>query len=298
MNDFWISRYKLHSASALNAKSARSVFRGALIRKGSGFGCLHPWPELGDPTLEECLVDWSLPLSKQVLGCVAADGEAREKGVSLFKGLSVPKSHATLPIANHQAIEQAIRNGFSTVKIKAKGELGDQKKLIADFPNLKWRIDFNGTADLKKITNEVRGIEAQIDFIEDPIPYDLEKWNCFEEETGIALANDREVEAYADCGIHIIKPALNEVDPLMLRSGRKVVTSYMDHPVGQCFSAYEAARAGVSELCGLQTHGLFEKNAFTEALGALGAVGPEFQVPDGSGLGFDDLLEALDWEKI
>ncbi|MDB4541319.1 hypothetical protein N9192_00315 [Akkermansiaceae bacterium] len=295
MSDLWISRYELRSASALNAKSARSVFQGVLIRKGSGFGCLHPWPELGDPTLEECLADWTLPLSRRALACVAADGVAREKGVSLFKGLRVPKSHATLPIANHQVIEQAIQNGFSILKIKAKGELGDQKKLIGDFPNLKWRIDFNGTADLKKITNEVRGLEAQIDFIEDPVPYDLGRWNRFEKETGIALANDREVEANANCGVHVIKPALNEIDLLMMRSGRKVVTSYMDHPIGQCFAAYEAARLGATELCGLQTHGLFERGAFTEALGA---VGPEFQIPDGAGLGFGDLLEALDWEKF
>lgn len=295
MSDFWISRYELRSANALNAKSARSVFRGALIRKGSGFGCLHPWPELGDPTLEECLADWSLPLSRRTLACVTADGVAREKGVSLFKGRSVPKSHATLPMANHQTVEHAIRNGFSTVKIKAKGELGKARSCMEAFSGLKWRIDFNGTADLEKIKNEMKGVEAQIDFIEDPVPYDLEVWNRFEKEAGVALANDREVEAHAGCGIHVIKPALNVIDPLMKRSGRKIVTSYMDHPLGQCFSAYEAARMGLSEICGLQTHGLFEKNAFIEALGS---VGPEFQVPDGTGLGFDDLLDEQDWEKF
>ena len=225
MNDLWISRYELRSASALNAKSARSVFRGALIRKGSGFGCLHPWPELGDAALEDCLADWRLPLSRRALACAEADGAAREKGVSLFEGLSVPRSHATLPEVSPTIVEQAVTQGFSTVKIKAKGQFGEARSLIKQFSDLKWRIDFNGTADLEKIRNEVKGVEAPIDFIEDPVPYDLERWNRFEEECGVALANDREVEAYANCGIHIIKPALNEIDTVMSWLGRKVVTS-------------------------------------------------------------------------
>ena len=35
--------------------SERTEFEGALIRIGDGFGCLHPWPELGDPGLEDLL---------------------------------------------------------------------------------------------------------------------------------------------------------------------------------------------------------------------------------------------------
>ena len=47
--------------------------------------------------------------------------------------------------------------------------------------------------------------------------------------------------------------------------------------------------------CGLQTHGLFEMDAFTARLGP---VKPGFKPPGGSGLGFDDLLEDLPWKKI
>jgi len=45
----------------------------------------------------------------------------------------------------------------------------------------------------------------------------------------------------------------------------------------------------------LQTHHLFEKDAFTESLGAWK---PDFTVPEGTGLGFDDALAALTWEKL
>ena len=294
VSEIWVSRYELRAVGALNARSSRTTFRGALIRKGSGFGCLHPWPELGDPSLEECLKDWTLPNSRQALACALADGKAREKGVSLFEGLTVPRSHATLPSVSGEAVEQAIAAGFSTVKIKMKGELGQALELMNAFPNLRWRVDFNGTANLTKLAREVHGVKNLLDFIEDPVPFDSEIWRRFENETGVLLANDRAAEDF-DHGIQIIKPAVNEIDPLMQRAGRKIVTSYMDHPLGQCFASYESARVGMSETCGLQTHGLFESNPFTEVLGA---PGPEFSLPGGTGLGFDELLQGLTWEKL
>ena len=81
---------------------------------------------------------------------------------------------------------------------------------------------------------------------------------------------------------------------------RVVVTSYMEHPVGQAFAAWEAARLGLQfpglvGLCGLQTHHLFEPDEFSEMLGPWS---PSFQVPAGYGLGFDDLLEALPWTRL
>jgi O-succinylbenzoate synthase len=81
---------------------------------------------------------------------------------------------------------------------------------------------------------------------------------------------------------------------------RVVVTSYMDHPLGQAFAAWEAGRLalqfpGLVGVCGLQTHHLFEPDAFTEALGPWA---PSFQAPPGKGLGFDDLLGKLPWKRL
>ena len=102
----------------------------------------------------------------------------------------------------------------------------------------------------------------------------------------------------------VIKPAIDE--PFLLAEAalhhrqRVVLTSYMDHPVGQTFAAWEAARLGLQfpglpGVCGLQTHHLFEPDEFTEMLGPWS---PAFQVPAGYGLGFDDLLEALPWTRL
>ena len=52
-----ISRYRLKARGLLNTISRRREFEGALIRIDGGFGCIHPWPELGDPPLEKCLSD-------------------------------------------------------------------------------------------------------------------------------------------------------------------------------------------------------------------------------------------------
>jgi O-succinylbenzoate synthase len=79
-----------------------------------------------------------------------------------------------------------------------------------------------------------------------------------------------------------------------------VLTSYMDHPLGQAFAAWEAARLalqfpGLVGICGLQTHHLFEPDGFVELLGPWS---PQFQAPPGTGLGFDDLLAALPWTPL
>jgi O-succinylbenzoate synthase len=102
----------------------------------------------------------------------------------------------------------------------------------------------------------------------------------------------------------VIKPAIDE--PFLLAEAavknlqQVVLTGYMDHPLGQTFAAWEAARLelqfpGLVVSCGLQTHHLFETNAFTEMLGPWS---PVFQAPEGNGLGFDDLLDALPWTRL
>ena len=296
MSDIWYAPYQLHSVATLNARSQRRSFSGALIRQGSGFGCVHPWPELGDPPLQDCLVDPESVLMKRALLCATADGLAREKGVSLFQNQCVPESHATLPAASHDSVERALHAGFKVVKVKAKQSLGELKSLIRDFPQLRWRVDFNCSADGGSLQEDLRGLETFVDFIEDPFPFDSLRWAAFEKVTGVSLANDWSVEKGMSCGVHIIKPAVNDPKPIMRRSGRKIFTSYMDHPLGQTFAAWQAASfEEANGTHGLQTHHLFEPNPFTEILGPHR---PGFQNPPGTGLGFDSLLESLDWIRL
>ncbi len=302
MRDFWVHRYQLTSATVLNAASTRREFPGALIRVDGGFGCLHPWPELGDPSLDDCLAHLAAgrgtPLVDRALACVQIDAEARATGHSLFKKVTVPLSHATLPQLERGLLEKATAAGFTTVKLKSP-DLASLRSHLAAHPALRFRIDFNSTADPRALTEAfsqwTAEEKARLDFLEDPVPFQKESWQELRATLGIPLANDRESASDSTSEFLVLKPALDDFRAFAARPARKIITSYMDHPLGQSFAAYEAGRSAIEEICGLQTHGLFEKDAFIERLGP---VAPRFTVPQGSGLGFDDLLEALPWKRL
>jgi len=79
-----------------------------------------------------------------------------------------------------------------------------------------------------------------------------------------------------------------------------VVTSYMDHALGQMYAAYECARLRQFDpradmFHGLATHTLFERDPFFEQLSLSGG---RLSAVEGTGLGFDDLLEGLPWKEL
>ena len=312
-----IARYRLKTPGFLNSISNRREFEGALIQIEGGYGCIHPWPELGDPTLEKCLADLAgarrWPIVRRAIRCAEYDRTAREFENSLFEEMEVPQSHATLAKADAAEIARAVEAGFTIIKLKAGRDLTTEAKFLQDmsleYPMLKWRLDFNESQEPEQVTTFLLELTAQaraaIDFVEDPCPYSDTAWKELRHATGVKLAVDREASPLsATAQVMVIKPAVDE--PFLLgeaavsHSQRVVITSYMDHPVGQAFAAWEAARLelqfpGLVGLCGLQTHHLFESDAFTEALGPWG---PDFQIPEGHGLGFGDLLEAQPWTRL
>ena len=312
-----ISRYRLKARGLMNSISNRREFDGALIQIDGGFGCIHPWPELGDPTLEKCLADLAgarrWPIVRGAIRCTEYDRVARDFDYSLFEEMEVPKSHATLALANANEVGLAVEAGFTTVKLKAGRDLAKEKKfltsMVVEYPSLKWRLDFNESLTHEQATDFLLdlddAIRLAIDFVEDPCPYSDSSWSELRGKTRLKLAVDREAAPLtAAAQIMVIKPAVDE--PFLLgeaavaQNQRVVMTSYMDHPVGQAFAAWEAARLelqfpGLVGLCGLQTHHLFEADEFTEALGDWS---PEFKVPEGTGLGFNDLLDSLPWTKL
>jgi O-succinylbenzoate synthase len=312
-----ISRYRLKARGLLNSISRRRDFEGALIQIDGGFGCLHPWPELGDPSLEKCLADLAgdrrWPIVRRAVRCAEYDRVAREFDHSLFEDMEVPESHATLTRQNRESVALVVDAGFTTVKLKAGRDPAAEstflEAMVAEFPTVKWRLDFNESLESGETAEFLLGLSenarAAIDFVEDPCPYSESAWIDLHRKTGVKLAIDREAAPpHSAAQVMVIKPAVDE--PFLLGEAairnrqQVVVTSYMDHPVGQTFAAWEAARLGLQfpglvGLCGLQTQALFEADAFSEILGA---AAPAFQVPEGNGLGFDDLLEALPWKRL
>lgn len=313
----YVSHYRLRARGFLNSVSARREFDGVLIRAGEGFGCIHPWPELGDPTLEKCLDDlrgarrW--PIVRRALRCAEYDEAAREHSESLFEDMEVPISHATLTSLESNEVAAAVDMGFTTAKAKCGrnlvGEVAALKALHREHPTLRWRLDFNETGDAESIGKFLYAcgdsLRGMIDFIEDPLPFSETAWPELHRKTRVPLAVDREAGPHRmGAQVVIIKPAIDEpfllAEVAVMRGQRIVLTSYMDHPLGQTFAAWEAARLGLlipgtTGICGLQTHHLFQPNPFIELLGPWK---PEFKIPGGTGLGFDDLLDELPWAKL
>lgn len=314
----WYSPYRLKSRRHLNARSTRREFEGVLLKDSEGgHACIHPWPELGDPSLQKCLEDLAgprrWPLVRRALRCMEMDGAARSVEDPLFEELEVPASHATLVTANATEVTRAVEAGFTVVKLKG----GDSIEKEGDFltamskahPSLRWRIDFNETGDATSIAAWLKALPAEvrsrIEFLEDPCEYSESKWRGLYRDTRVALAVDREAAPQSNAAqVMVVKPSLDE--PWLLAEAaqgngqRVVVTSYMDHPLGQAFAAWEAGRLalqfpGLVGVCGLQTHHLFEPDAFTEALGPWT---PSFTAAPGTGLGFDDLLAKLPWKRL
>jgi len=313
--------YALRSRGGLNAVSTRREFRGALVRADGGVGCLHPWPEFGDPPVEEQL--WVLAIGgtskviERALRMAAVDGEARRRGVSLFEGLEIPRCHYSWD--HHQPMEaqvaRVLGEGWRAIKTKGWRETREVAEwverfchAVADSP-VKVRIDFNSCltreafADWWRLLSpEARG---RIDFVEDPFPYDPSAWDETRRELSVRLALDKQLRgASQGFDVAVLKPGRREWRELtdeLPPEVQIVMTSAMDHAVGQSFAAWEAATAQRDlgarlDLCGLATEHLFEEDAFFARLHSRGG----FLEVDrsGTGLGFDEIIAKLPWRRI
>jgi len=304
----YFHRYVLRSESSLNSQSSRVEHEGALINVDGGYGCLHSWPELGDPPLDVLLDDLhseNTRIVQRSMLCAMLDREARMDGCSLFEGMEIPRSHATVSSADSKWIEKAVELGFDYIKLKGGRDLEKERFFLLEmhqaYPELRWRLDFNHRCSYEQsrlwyesLSDSLRHV---IDFIEDAF---------FQDETPDDhwIAVDREIERWNEpLETAIIKPAVNAASVFLSRDAfakHYVYTSYMDHPFGQVFAAYEAARAKEAlgerlSVCGLVTHHLWEKDEFTEALGEWS---PKLISPEGNGLGFGKLLESLPWKRL
>lgn len=314
----WIHRYALHPRWQPNARSARKPRAGALLRVGKGYADLHPWPELGDAPLEahlDSIRDGApSPLAARSLRCAEVDGEAREAGYSMFGELAIPPSHFPLgPIDRVIDLPILRAAGYDRLKLKLGADprddstrlLGRAQDLLAlDF---RLRLDFNSAYGLAEI-DEFLGaltpaIVSRIEFLEDPTPADSGLWKRLRARWEIPIAADREKPAGDSWDVAVIKPAWEDDSVIEAAIAAKkpiVVTSAMDHPLGQMWAAWYAATLWRDHPqavlpCGLLSHDIYETNGFSEVLRVEGS---RLLSVGGTGLGFDEQLENLDWSAL
>lgn len=312
--------YSLKAKNALNAKSSSYEYHGVLLKIGEGHACLHPWQQLGDPPLnilfKQLQQGQKNPLITQAFNCAAADAAGRKQGKSLFQDLLIPESHATIT-GGMAEIESALANGFSTVKLKTGKNPAREITLLTEinrhFPNLPLRLDFNNALTSSELLHFLDSLNSstrqQIEFLEDPYKNKVEEKNAAQPQPHdfyqIPLAIDQEVETYTSSFAYAVaKPAKNNTSRILkncqIHHRKCVITSYMDHPIGQAYAAYNAGLAWrkspeILSLCGLMTHDLFLQTPFSECLGNGRS---KWSYNCGTGLGFNDLLETIPWKSL
>jgi len=262
----WIHRYTLTPRRPLSALAGAAPRHGALLRTETGFADVHPWPELGDAPLDEQLAllarGETTPLTRRSLWF------ASQWRADLFDGLTIPRSHR--PGSDPP-------DEFDTAKVKMPGgTLPDRVRL---------RVDFNADADaFARLASTLP--RERVDFVEDPAPYDAATWRRLRAETGLRLALDRIVATDA-VDVLVVKPAVQDVPNVAIPI---IITSYMDHPIGQLHAAYVAALHASDATCGLVTHVLYEPDPFIERM----RIEDTRLVPPD----FTDLLERLPWKRL
>jgi O-succinylbenzoate synthase len=309
-------------------RAARGPRCGALIKVefdqgNTGYADLHPWEEFGHPPLETHLTSLTSErpthLASLALRHARTDAAARRAGLSLFEGLPEVHSHALFTdrtTAPRATFEQCAGEGYTAVKLKiGRGPESEAKALnrLADL-RLRWRLDANasfrtgGETTSAFIEALVPDIHQNIEFLEDPFPYNASAWSAFTERENVPLAIDWELPSspppWPGAQILVIKPSSQDAFPLALAAAHAgmelVVTHSMDHPLGQSVALWTAMRLRQrhGELLrdgGLQAVGIYAPNKFSEQIQTCG---PQTIPPPGTGFGFDGLLARLPWTLL
>lgn len=316
------SEYELTGVVPIEGKNVHLTRKGALLRLDfksdyCGYADCHPWTELGDAPLQDQLrllkQGKITPLLSRSIAFASEDACARNKKVSLFEGLTVPDSHFFISNilqwdSNH--IEDALKEGFCYFKIKLGRNLAQELpkliELLQISQKFKVRLDFNlklTESEYQAFCEKIAPWKGRIDFFEDPFIFEKDAWERFQ-NNGYNLACDLNSEqALANpqsASVVVLKPAVQDDSPFLnnLRPSQKlVITSYLDHPIGQLAAAYTAAKARAKvpaqvSVCGLLSHRAYKPNPFSEQLAQQG---PEFVIPAGTGCGLDDLLKKQRW---
>lgn len=261
---------------------------GVLIRIDHlGVSVFHPWPSLGHDSLKQQL-QWLkqgrvTPHLRRALEIASIDKQAREGGRALFSEKPFPKSHTLIPN----------QIGYTTAKVKVRPDTLFSIEKFLDYPIL--RLDCNARfseATIEQLMKYIQPIRERIEFIEDPFPFSKTQWMEVEEKYGIPLASDWEGRGEWE-SLVVYKPGFDKEIPICQKL---VVTSLLDHPLGQVQAAFFAAHSGTELLCGLTSHEVYEPNSYSDRLMVNEG---QLQLMDrGRGFGFDDLLAKEKWSVL
>lgn len=309
----------LHSPNSLTSSLSR---QGMLICVEDqdhlkGYADLHPWPELGDSTLQEILNAKSSSLFEAARTNAITDLHARQKKQDLLLGAESVRSHYLCPDlkthglpASLENLAQAQKEGYQTAKIKCGRDINFELQVLEMIPTVfagQLRLDFNASLDFLQAQNVINSfspkLKNQIEFIEDPCIFKMNNWRDLNKL--IPLACDfcvPEEEVNLPFQYRIVKPSRmkrTEFEALLQDTRTSVVvTTQMGHGVDtlQAFASVLSCSQLRRQTHGLQTFDLYEKDVISQHLKKEGSAVKGFQRD--IGLGSGSVLERLTWTPL
>lgn len=333
-NRIWIFPYTLTPRHAPNSRSDRSQRHGCLLRidfenHSTGYSDCFPWPELGDLPIEDQLnhlrADQWTSLTQRSIEFAKADAEAATLGKSLFQDLCVPPNHFLVTHLQDdmgERLHSITQQGFRLIKAKLGKNPKKEAQLIKASQDimkslgLKWRFDFNACLNetsAHRFLEDLGPAINLIDFVEDPTPFQVSAWSNLAKSWGVRLALDRmdsknlnETFSFNEAGIAIlvIKPACQNPEKLAELAKKAgiqvVVTSSMDHPLGQLGAAWCAGKIAKNNPNlilpgGLLSQSVYEENQWSHLIQNQG---PHLIPPSLPGFGLRDELSELEWKAL
>ncbi|MES3039418.1 MAG: hypothetical protein V4736_16030 [Bdellovibrionota bacterium] len=289
----------------------------------TGYADVHPWPELGDPNMEEQLAFLRKgkisALIEQAMWFAQRDAACRKLKKSLFNGSSPLRNNyimGNVSGVTMEKLDEIKASGFQTIKVKVGHDLEEEVKFlnkVGGTGKFMIRLDFNALANWQVFESFMSALDKKvlsyIEYIEDPIPFDREAWKEAKRFGKIAI--DHQITRFKWDMVHdppfdvvIIKPARQDVDKTVkfaMHWGlRMTVTSSMDHPVG-ALHAYSVAQdlaekhPNIMNEPGCMTQDLYRMNPYAAMIETQG---PYIVKCPTTGVGFDQLLAQETWNPV
>lgn len=320
--------YELQPKNYYPKKAPPPPRKGALLKiqwsdERIGYADLHPWPELGDPELEEHLSQLRqtklTTLVEQAIWLATLDAHGRVEKRNIFDNQIMLRNNAILGrIDSHtvELLDPLVKKGFSIVKLKVGQNLEEEIQMInriALTHDVKLRLDFNSKLTWSSFSKYLNGFSAQakkmIEYIEDPFAYDPELWK--EARQIVPLAIDWELDEVpldqvepVEADVLVLKPTHQDINGRVEQAKKwkksVVITSHMGHPLGvmQCLQVAQDLYKKEPQLMrdpGCMTFDMYEP---TEFHSLLNLQGPYARKVGGWGIGFDFVLKGQQWNQL
>lgn len=294
--EIFFSEYELRSNFFWNSRTQSNSRLGVLIKIQFskdivGYSSYSPWPELGDETLEEGLIQFQngspTSLMNQAFYWADVDAKARAEKINLRAAIKPLKSHFLINDIHHAKFDPQ----FSTFKIKMGRDLAVETEFLQSnlVENRKFRLDFNGSMNfsdfIEWFSTLPQEIKDVVDFVEDP--FNPETVEDEKELSNPLWAWDFYQNKVPGASTVIVKPTRSL--KTLSNVKRRVFTHSFDHPIGRIACLYSASQAAYAEkeIHGLNYSGVECSDQSHKDLSK-----------QGTGFGFDELLKKTKWTKL